>query len=226
MNESMLEIARRAVATALKQGASEAAANAYSAREVEVAWRDGKLEKIAEATTRGMGLQLYVDQRYSSVSTNDLRPQALDEFISKAIALAKALAKDPFRSLPDPELYKGQEEHDLQSEDPAYDQVTAAERRQVAQALEEAARGVEGAKHIVSVTTFCSDSRSESYKVHSNGFEGSRRQTSFWRGADVSVRDPDGRRPEDGDYAGARFYGDLPDPGDHYVRHHLRPIPC
>ena len=48
--------------------------------------------------------------------------------------------------------------------------------------------------------------------MHSNGFEGEKRQSSFWLGANVSLRDDDGRRPEEGDYAGGRFLGTLPDP--------------
>jgi PmbA protein len=48
-------------------------------------------------------------------------------------------------------------------------------------------------------------------KVHSNGYEGVRHGTSYWIGAEVSVKDADGRRPEDGAYAGSRFYAGLPD---------------
>jgi PmbA protein len=49
--------------------------------------------------------------------------------------------------------------------------------------------------------------------VASNGFEGVRYGTSYWFGAEVSVKDSDGRRPEDGSYAGARHFKDLPDLG-------------
>ena len=72
-NDSMLVIAQDAIAFARKKGANEAAAGAYRVRNVEVQWRDGKIEKVSEATTRGLGLELYVEGRYSSVSTSDLR---------------------------------------------------------------------------------------------------------------------------------------------------------
>ena len=45
----MLEVARQAAATAQKLGAQQVAANAYRSREVEVQWRDGRLEKLFEA---------------------------------------------------------------------------------------------------------------------------------------------------------------------------------
>ncbi|MGI5864953.1 MAG: TldD/PmbA family protein [Myxococcales bacterium] len=210
-NPSMLEIARAAVESAKRKGASEAAAAAGLSREVQVGWRDGKLEKISEATSRGLSLQLYVDGRYSAVSTSDLRPEAVDDFVGKAIALARALAADPYRKLPDPELYQGRAEIDLELEDPGYDKITAEQRRHIAQALEEAARSVPGAEAIVSVTTNFSDGWSETARVASNGFEGMQRNTSYWPIAEVTVRDPDGRRPEEYDYAGACHFGDLPE---------------
>ncbi len=208
----MLDVARRAVAQAKKGGAQEAAANAYRSRDVSVEWRDGKIDRLHEATSAGLSLQLYVDGRYAAVSTSDLRPEAVDPFIENAIALARALAKDPHRALPDPKLYEGQAQLDLLLEDPGYEAVTAVERRRVVQAIEAAARAEKGAEAIISVTTGTSDNLSESFKVHSNGFEGTRRNTSFWLSAEVSVKDPDGRKPEDWDYAGARFYKELPDP--------------
>ena len=45
-----------AVALALAKGAGQAAVRAYRVRDVSVQWRDGKLEQINEATTRGVGL--------------------------------------------------------------------------------------------------------------------------------------------------------------------------
>src|SRR5512141_2350126 len=105
--DSLLDIARRAAELALRHGAAEAAAGAYRARHVEVSWRDGKLEKVTEATTRGLGLDLYVGGRYASVSTSDLRPEALERFVADAVALARTLSPDPHRRLPEPAQYAG-----------------------------------------------------------------------------------------------------------------------
>jgi PmbA protein len=99
---------------------------------------------------------------------------------------------------------------DLKLEDPAYPTVTPEQRRRLAEELEAAARAVKGAEAILSVTTGFSDSRSESVRVHSNGFKGGRVDTSFWTSAQVSVKDQDGRRPEDWSAAGVRFLGELP----------------
>ncbi len=185
---------------------------AFRARHVEVAWRDGKLDKITEATTRGVGIDLYVDGRYASVSTSDLRPEALERFVADSVALARTLAPDPHRRLPEPALYQGQSAVDLDMEDLTYAALDAGARRQVAEAIEAAARSVEGAGAILSVTTSVSDSQGESALVHTNGFEGNRRATDFWIGAEVTVKDPDGRRPEEYASSGARHRADLETP--------------
>ena len=206
----MREIAQSCVKTALAKGASQVGVRAYKVRDVSVQWRDGKLEQINESTTRGIGLQLYVDGRYSSVSTSDLRPEALATFIADSVAMTRTLVADPFRSLPEPALYAGQATIDLQLEDPAYATVTPDTRRRLARELEDAARAVKGNDAILSVTTGFSDSRAESLRVHSNGFEGARVDTSFWTSAAVTVKDGDGRRPEDWSAAGVRFVGEMP----------------
>jgi len=208
------ETARAAMKTALAKGAKEAAATFNRSRNVSLEWRDGKVEKINEATTRGLTLQLYVDGRYSQVSSSDLRPEALSTFIGDSISMTRVLAEDPFRTLPEPSLYEGRASVDLQLEDPAYPTVTPEQRRKAAQQMEEAARGVKGAEAILSVSTGFDDTRTESFRVASNGFEGARIDTVFFVSAQVSVKDVDGRRPEDYSFGGSRFLGEMPAVGE------------
>jgi PmbA protein len=151
-----------------------------------------------------------VDGRYSAVSTSDLRPEALDLFIADSVAMTRTLVEDPFRSLPEPKLYAGQAIVDLELEDPAYSKVTPETRRRLARELEDAARSVKGSDAILSVTTGFNDTRAEVLRVTSNGFEGNRVDTSFWTSAQVTVKDGDGRRPEDWSAAGVRFVSELP----------------
>jgi PmbA protein len=206
----MLEVARSAAALARKAGAQEAAAAANRTREVSVDWRDGKVEKLSDTTSRGLSLELYVDGRYAAVNTKDLRPEALQRFIEDSVALTRTLEKDPFRGLPDPALYAGQATTDLQLDDPAIAGVTALRRRELAQAAEAAARQVKGAEAILSVTTGFGDALSESWRVQTNGFEGTRRATTYSVSGEVSVKDADGRRPEDWESATTRHLAALP----------------
>ena len=73
-------------------------------------------ENIAAVREEG-ALQLYVDGRYSQVSSSDLRPEALDTFIGDSITMTRVLAEDPFRALPEPVLYEGRAAVDLQLDD-------------------------------------------------------------------------------------------------------------
>jgi PmbA protein len=208
----MQEMARGAAAAARKAGAQQAAVVAARVRTVEVGWRDGRLEKLKEATTRGLQVEIYVDGRYSLVSTSDLRPDAVASFVADAVAVARKLEADPSRGLPDPKLYQGQASVDLDLLDPGQARLTATARRERAQAAEAGARGVKDAGSILSVTTSFTDALAESFRVHTDGFEGTRRGTSFQTSAEVSVKDPDGRRPEDWDAAGARHLASIPAP--------------
>ncbi|MFO0678868.1 MAG: TldD/PmbA family protein [Polyangiaceae bacterium] len=209
--DDVLAVARRAVELARKAGAQEVAALATKSREVEVTVRDGRIEKLSEATSRDVSFDLYVDGRFSTARTSDLRSEALEAFVREAVALARTLTVDPHRHLPDPKYYEGRSDVDLEIRDPAHPARTTEERKRTAAALEAAARDVPGRDHIVSVLAYVGDGSNESARVASNGFEGVRRSTHHVIGADVSVKDQDGRRPEDGAFAMTRFAGDLPD---------------
>lgn len=208
----LLDVAKDAVSLARKKGAADAVASAYRSRDVELSFRDGRVEKTSEATTRGVSMALYVDGRYSAVSTSDLRPEALSAFLDESIAMARTLARDEHRSLPDPKLYAGRSTADLQIFDPKHESVTPDVRRRIVKELEDAARAVKGNEAIISVTTSMSDAHGERARFSSNGFEGESESTSFWISADVTVKDPDGRKPEEWWSAGARAFADLPSP--------------
>jgi PmbA protein len=205
---SARELAHHAVELTLKAGAQQAAAAATRSRHVSVDWRDGKLENVSEAIQRKLALDVYVDGRYASATTSDLRPDALARFVGDTISLTRALAVDPDRRLPDPELYRGRPTDALELDDPAQARVTSDERKRFAAALEGAARRTPGADAIVSVSSSFADGWNELEQVTSNGFEGTQRSTWFNASCGVSIKDGD-RRPEGYAYAVARFRGDL-----------------
>jgi PmbA protein len=212
VSAGLMEAAKEAVRLALAQGAREAAAAASRSRQVELTWRDGRVETASEATTQGLGIDLYVDGRYASVSTSDLRPEAIERLVRDGVDLTRTLAEDPFRRLPDPALYAGRAGVELQLADPDHARLDPQARRRAVAAIEEAARSVPGAGRILSVSASVGDTAAERAFVTSNGFEGARQGTDHGMAAEVSVSDPAGRRPEDWDAASARFHADLPAP--------------
>jgi PmbA protein len=208
--EDMPSIARSCIELSRKRGANAASADVYRVRKVEFQWRDGSPETVTESTTRGVQLELYVDERYARVSTSDLRPEALESLIGDTVEVARTLAQDPYRGLPDPALYEGQAKLDLGLEDPRYDELSMERRRQLAEEAEAGARGVKGSDVILSVTTGVEDTLSERFLVNSNGFSGGSRSTAFSVSAEVSVKDEDGRRPEEYSSAVSRRFAELP----------------
>ncbi len=208
-SKESLDLARWAVDQARKAGAGEVAANVSSNRSIEVEVRDKKVEKLQESARSGLSLSLYIDRRYSSHSTNDLRRDALAKFVAEAAAMTRYLAQDPYRTLPDPKYYVGRESQELNLLDPNYDKIDSAERVRLAKAMESAALAQSG--KIISATTGYYDSTSRNVKVQSNGFEGETNGTSFSISAEVTVDDGKGGRPEDSAYAYKRHLKELPD---------------
>ena len=211
MSQSLLEQAKEVVRKAQKLGAQGVRASLGRSRNSEVEWRDGKLDRLRESTSMSVGVTLYVDGRYSSNSSSDLRPEALDDFLKEAVAMTRVLAEDKHRKLPDPARFKDRFEGDLKVFDQAgAEAVTAVNRRQTAKDLEAAARSGPKADQIISVTSSCSDTVSESAKVTSNGMEGIRQSSTFVVFTETSVKDEGGRKPEGWYYAVTRRRDELP----------------
>ncbi|MFN3199066.1 MAG: TldD/PmbA family protein [Bradymonadia bacterium] len=208
----LLKRAHDAVALAKKHGADDVVASIGRSRGVELEWRDGKMERVQDQTTQGLSLRLYVNGRYSANSTNDLRPEALDAFVGEAVAMTQLLEPDPHRNLPDPSMYEGRADVDLDLVDDAHKSVTSSQRMTWADELETLVReqAPEGAP-IVSVATGVSDGYGERARVHSNGFEGYSEGTTFSRWTQITLKDEDGRRPAGFGWTASRHLEDLDD---------------
>jgi len=208
-NKEKLELARWAVKQAESHGANEVSVDIAMSRDVEVEYRDGQLDKLKESTQNAMDISIYADNRYSNHGTNDLRKEYLEKFVSEAVAMTKYLTEDPYRKLPDPKYYNGQNDIDLEVFDSSFDKVTSEQRVKISKEIESIAKAQ--SDKILSCTAGYSDSHSESVKVNSNGFEGESIRTIFSVGVEVTVDDGRGGRPQDYDYAVVRYFKDLPD---------------
>ena len=203
------QTASDAMKTAQSLGLKDVAISVSRNRFLDISYRDGKLEKIQESTSRSLDATLYHEGRYSSSTTSDLRPDSVMRFLEQARDMTALLTADPFRALPDPALYEGQADVDLQLEDPDYATLDIDRRKQLVSTLWASARDDE---RVISATSGTYDSASESVLLHSNGFEGQRRSTNFWMGAQVTVRDAGDRRPMGSWWIGDRRHGELTDP--------------
>ncbi len=204
-----LELAHWVASTAKANGATEIAVDIANSRGVEVEYRDGQLDKIKESTQNSLNINVYADNKFSGHSTNDLRRDSLGKFVKEAIAMTKYLTEDKFRQLPDSKYYQNIKDVELDIIDNDYDSIDANQRVKYARDLQ--SQTAAKSDKIISSTAGYYDNDSESVKVHSNGFEGIRRQTSFSIGVEVTVADKDGKRPSDWNYATTRYLKDSPD---------------
>ena len=209
MNREMYDLAAWSMKMALSAGADECSVGIQKNRFVEISYRERKPESIKEASERNLNIEIFVNHRYSSQSTSDMRKNALKDFISKAVATTKLLAEDPFRSLPDPKYYQGRQNIDLQIVDPKYKQLSPDQRHTMVKTIEQAAFST-GSEKVISVTADQEDSYTESVELRSNGFEGYRESTIYWAGAEVTVQDEGDRRPNGYNFAASVNIHSLP----------------
>ena len=211
MNKEMYDLAEMSIQTAKSAGADDCRVSINSQRFVEISYREKKPENIKEATTKGLSIRVYADERYSSQSTSDLRKDALETFIKNAIASTKLLAKDPYRTLPDPKYYEGRADIDLGLVDPTYKNFTSEDRHNIAKAVEESCLK-EGGEKVISVTAEEYDSRRESVVLTSNGFQGHRESTVYSAGASMTVQGEGDRRPSGYNYIASVLRNQMPSP--------------
>ncbi len=209
-SKECFELARWAVSYAKKCGAQDAAADVRDQRQIQVQFREKKIEKLQEAKRHSLAVSVYLNNRFSSQNTNDLRKVSLEKFIEEAVATTRYVNEDPFRKLPDPKYYAGRGKRELQVRDPSYEKVKTEER------IESARQAVETAysasSRIVSVTAGFNDTLSRLVKVHSNGFEGEREDTFYSLYANPTLKDDEGKLVEEYAYVNTRYKADLPDP--------------
>jgi PmbA protein len=208
-NERM-ELAQWAMEHALKNGADQAAITLSNNREIQIKYRDSKLEELKESAQNSLSLDIYIDHRFSGHTTNKINKDSLGKFIEEAVASTKYLTKDQYRSLPDPMYYPEDTHIDLKIYDSSHDEIDSSNRVKIASEIESIAMAQ--SDRIISTTSSYSDTREETVKAHSNGFAGEKESTSYWAGAEVTMEGKDGDRPADWFYAGARFHKELPGP--------------
>ena len=201
--------AEQVVALARQLGADEATVRVARNASTEISRRDRRIEKLQQSRSLSLSISLLVDHRYSSHSTSDLRPEALQAFLARAVDATRQLEPDPHRGLPDRALM-GLNDTDLEREDPSWNSIDPAVRSAAVAELEERVLAKEARAPIRSAAAYIWDDASSSTMVCSNGFVVSSSRTSFGHGVTVSLEDEGGRLPEGYSFYGAHHAADLP----------------
>ena len=203
--EKEKEMAHYALDYALRKGCQQVRALFSSGEENEVEVRDGKVDKLHHSGGCQLSLSLFVDGAYSTISTNRLEREELEHFIDKGIISTRFLEKDPYRSLPEQEMYYRGEMNDFGLYDAEFKDVDVDEKIAVA-------KGVFNEivdERVISAMAGVADTETYNYLIDSNGFEGEKRRTLYMSTAQVSVQGDGDERPEDYFYVNAQHWGRL-----------------
>ena len=197
----------RLVESAVRAGADCADVLYAGSRSTDVQVRLGELDHVSRSESEEIGLRVFVGSQSASVASSDLSRDALEELVTRAIAMAAEAPEDPFAGLapaellakgafPDLEIFEGSEPG-------------PAELKASALRAEAAALAVAGVTN--SSGSGASSAASTVALATSGGFSGSYRGAS--RGCSVSVVAGEGSQMQrDGWWQTARFESDLDDP--------------
>jgi len=190
--EEKYSIAKWAMEHALKSGADAVRVSIYNSNNSQVEVREEKIDKLEEANRNNMRIILFVENKYSSISTNRINnKEELGRFIEEAIAGTKYLSVDEYRLLPDPDLYYKGEGTDLKTVDGDFESLDPQQKIDRVFDIEKEILGKDD--RIISVTSTYRDGLSGNVMVASNGFEGDRENSYYSLVASVSVNDGDSR---------------------------------
>ena len=191
------------IARARKAGADSADAVLSVGESLSVAWRLGKVEKLERAEGHDLGLRVFVGRQQAMVSTTDHSPANLNDFIERAVAMAKAVPEDPYCGIADPDqLAKSFPE--LDHSDPF--EPTAETLLEWARTAEEAARAIPGVTN--SEGADAGWRRGRTVLATSAGFAGIEEGTSFSLSASVLAGEGTGME-RDYDWTAAVYASDL-----------------
>jgi PmbA protein len=192
---------------ALDKGCSDARVSVYSSTSDSFEYRDTQLDRLGQSTESGMSIQLFVDGRYASYSTNRLDKKELERYIANSVEATRFLAKDEFRKLPRPERYYKGDGKGLDIYDGEVDRISVDDKLAL---IKNTAAEVYGSDpRLISVTAGYEDGKSSSYMAASNGFEGEADVTIFELYAETAMKGDGDARPSDYWYDAAVFWDKL-----------------
>lgn len=207
-SSNKLELLDDLLKMASAKGASAADAVHIESISLAVAQRLGNPEKLERSESADIGLRVFAGKSQAIVSSSDVSPEALEQLVERAVAMAKSVPEDPYCGLADPAQLAGKLA-DIDS----YDDFEPAAEVLIdwANRAEDAARAVEGVTN--SEGAEAGWGRANVSVAATNGFAQSYAGSHFSLSA--SVLAGEGTEMErDYDYSGSVYAEDLRSPED------------
>lgn len=178
---------------ALKNGCQAARLSLYNNSNTSFEIRDMKMDKLQQASENGLSIQMFVDGRFGSISTNRLEKEELGKFIKNGIESTRYLAEDKAHTLPDESLYYKGGSPDLQLYDKKITSLQPDDKVALAMHVCDEIMGKD--KHVISSSSSYSDGDNFNYRIASNGFEGETSDSYFSLFGEASIKGEGDARP-------------------------------
>ncbi|MCC7106110.1 MAG: TldD/PmbA family protein, partial [Chloroflexi bacterium] len=171
MNNStaLLELGRLAVRRTMQAGAEQAEAFLQARQMTRIELRNGQVQAIVVAASRGLGLMALIGGARGYVYSPDLRPRSIAELARQAVAMAREVAPDSARALPENGAPPNAE---LGIFDPRLESVERELKIDLLRRAEEAARASDPRVQDVELARY-SDTWGDVALARSDGFTGS-----------------------------------------------------
>jgi len=195
-------LAERLVKGCLGQGADAAEVYIEAGRNLSIEVRNGDVETIQEAASRGVGFRVFVKGRMALASSNDFKDAALGDAIRRAIEFARITTPDEFNVLPDDTGVAAVEG----LYDPAIARVPMEKKIELARTVEKLA--MKDPRITKSAGAACGDREGEVFLANSNGLSKTYRSAGCSFGISVVAEKGD-QKSSGGEYCARRFFADL-----------------
>ena len=201
--QNSLNILDDLIAIALRKGAEAADAVRIQGTSINVSVRQGETEEIERSEAHDLGLRVLIGKQQAFVSSNDAKPEVLEELVDRALAMARNMPEEKFCGLADPDdLATEFADLDL------YDKTALSPEDlvQTAKTAEQAALAVKGVTN--SEGGGASSGRASIALVTSGGFKGAYSSSSYSISASVIAGEGQGME-RDYDYDSHHHFADL-----------------
>jgi PmbA protein len=200
-------LAGEAMQFALDNGANNARVSIFSGSSCSFEYRDKNLDRLQQSSENRMEVELFVDERYGTYSTNRIEKTSLFKFISSAIEATRYLDKDPMRTLPSPSRYYRGAMFTLDTYDDKFDTVNVETKLALTRSMTDEIYGIDS--KIILITSEYSDGDSFSYMISSNGFEGETAHSNYLLYSTVAMKDQNDARPSSSWFETAKYFDRL-----------------
>jgi PmbA protein len=208
-----LNLAEDVVRRAKAHGADDADVLVAAATEFESTVRQGEIERLIEASSRALGLRVFVGGRPAITYTSDFSIDALDRLAEETVQLARITDPDPAAGLPDPEGWAERFDGDLAMFDPALAGVPNDRKIDLARRCEAAAFAFDP-RITKSDGASCSTDFGVRALANSRGFGAAYRFSSAALQVEVMADDEEGKKRNDFWYTVERSFDRLENPED------------